>query len=63
MSENLALTTTVDSKLDDELTEWLKINPLHNLFAQPEKNIEEVILPEHLEIAFSHRMKQLFAQK
>ncbi len=54
--------TYVDPSLDTELTEWLKLNAGYNSFAQTENN-NGIIMPEHLNIAFSHRMEKLFAEK
>lgn len=54
--------TYVDSKLDDELTEWLKEHPDYHMFAQPESN-NEVVMSENLSQVFMHRMEKLFKER
>lgn len=52
----------IDPKVDAELTEWFKVTPEYIPFAQPESN-DSVVMPDHLEKAFAHRMNNLFSER
>ena len=61
LEENLSK-MYIDPNVNAELTEWFKSNPKYVLFAQPE-NINDIIMPEHLNQAFTYRMEKLFKER